>query len=82
MGYGETSPKLARIMHERRRAPFANLRGDFVDADLSTVLKVALSKSSLDRARDNPEGLEGSKGDAGAGGEGHVLWSIDGTSDA
>ena len=29
----ETSPKLARLMRERRRAAFADLGGDFVDAE-------------------------------------------------
>ena len=36
LGYGETSPKLARLMRERRRAAFADLNGDLVDAETGT----------------------------------------------
>ena len=52
VGYGETSPKLRMTRAERRRAVFTDGGDDFVRADFSTLLKVALSLS---------------KGEAGAG---------------
>ena len=61
------------------RGARAKLTGDFVDADLSTVLKVALSLSPLDVARGDPEPAEGSKGEAGTGGEGQGVADYTGT---